>query len=72
MDQAKAQSEQELWQLLGKTILPVPGTEVTAEVPHPNGVSGLPGTHPSTHGHTRVERAAFHAERRWRRWGDEH
>jgi len=54
MDQAKAQSEQELQQLLGKPI-PVPGTEV----PHPNGASAskpVPDVHPGTPRHTRVER----------------
>src|SRR6266581_1074080 len=59
MDQAKAQSEQELRQLLGKPI-PVPGTEVT-ETPHPNGASAskpLPDRLPGVHGHTRVERGA--------------
>lgn len=62
MDQAKAQSEQELRQLLGKPI-PVPGTEET-EIPHPNGTSAskpLPDTSPGAHGkpgHTRVERGA--------------
>jgi hypothetical protein len=59
MDQAKAQSEQELRQLLGKPI-PIPGTEET-EIPHPNGASAskpLPDTYLGAHGHTRVERGA--------------
>jgi hypothetical protein len=59
MDQAKAQSEQELRQLLGKPI-PVPGTEVT-EPPHPNGANAskpLSDMHLGAHGHTRVERGA--------------
>jgi len=59
MDQAKAQSEQELRQLLGKPI-PVPGTEAPL-APHPNGASASKpwsDTHPSTHGPTRVERGA--------------
>ncbi len=59
MDQAKAQSEQELRQLLGKPI-PVPGTEET-EIPRPNGASAskpLADTYPGVHGHTRVERGA--------------
>ena len=37
MDQAKAQSEQELQQLLGNPV-PVPGT-APAEAPHANGAS---------------------------------
>jgi hypothetical protein len=62
MDQAKAQSEQELRQLLGKPI-PIPGTEET-ETPHPNRASAskpLPDVLRVTrgqHGHTRVERGA--------------
>lgn len=60
MDQAKAQSEQELRQLVGKPI-PVPGTEAT-ETSHLNGASAsksLSDTHLDTHGHTRVERGAI-------------
>ncbi len=61
MEQAKAKTEQELRQLLGKPI-PVPGTEVT-QTPHLDGTgtslaSPLPHPHSSAHGHTRVERAA--------------
>lgn len=59
MDQAKAKTEQELQQLLGKPI-PVPGTEAT-ETPHPNGASPskpLPDPLTGTPGHTRVERAS--------------
>src|SRR2546421_5530184 len=59
MDQAKAQSEQELQQLLGNPA-PVPGT-IPTPVPHPNGASASrpsPDTHPRTHGQTRVERGA--------------
>ena len=57
MDQAKAQSEQELRQLLGKPI-PVPGTEAPL-ASRPNGASAskpLFDIHPGAHGHTRVER----------------
>jgi hypothetical protein len=59
MDQAKAQSEQELQQLLGNPV-PVPGT-APAEAPHANGASvskPSPGTSPRTQGPTRIERAA--------------
>jgi len=59
IDQAKARSEQELRQLLGKPG-PVPWT-VPTEVPHSNGASAfkpLAATYAGVHGHTRVERGA--------------
>ncbi len=54
MEQAKAQSEQELKLLLGNPT-PVPGTTLTT-VRHTNGAS--PDPQQGTHGYTRVERAA--------------
>jgi len=59
MDQAKAQSEQELQRLLGNPA-PVPGTAPTT-THHANGASvskASPDTHQGTHSQTRVERAA--------------
>src|SRR2546428_126022 len=59
MDQAKAQSEQELQRLLGNPA-PVPGTAPTT-THHANGASApkaSPETHQGTHSQTRVERAA--------------
>jgi len=59
MDQAKAQSEQELKRLLGNPV-PVPGTTPTP-VPHANGASTpkiSPDTRQGMSGHAQVERAA--------------
>jgi Bacterial TniB protein len=59
MEQAKAQSEQELQQLLGNPA-PVPGTAPTP-THHANGASApkaFPKTHQDTHSQTRIERAA--------------
>ena len=56
MEQAKAQSEQELKRLLGNPA-PVPGTAPT-EVPHTPAASVFPNTRQSASGHARVERAA--------------
>ena len=56
MEQAQAQSEQELKRLLGNPA-PVPGTAPT-EAPHIPAASVLPDTRQSASGHARVERAA--------------
>src|SRR6266852_3588612 len=56
MDQAKAQSEQELKRLLGNPA-PVPGTTPT-EAPHTPVPQISPDTRQSVSGHARVERAA--------------
>jgi hypothetical protein len=56
MEQAKAQSEQELKRLLGNPA-PVPGTAPT-EAPHTPAASVFPDTRQSVSGHARVERAA--------------
>ncbi len=59
MDQAKAQSEQELQRLLGNPA-PVPGTAATT-THHAHGASDpkvSPDTHQGTHSQTRVESAA--------------
>jgi hypothetical protein len=56
MDQAKAQSEQELKRLLGNPA-PVPGTDPTP-APHTPAPKIFPDTRQSVSGHARVERAA--------------
>ncbi len=56
MDQAKAQSEQELKRLLGNPA-PVPGTDPTP-TPHTPAPKVSPDTRQSVSGHARVERAA--------------
>jgi len=59
MDQAKAQSEQELQRLLGNPA-PIPGTTPTT-LPHTNGTSvsqASPDMHRGTYSQIRIERAA--------------